>query len=235
MKPIKLSEIRIDGGTQTRAAIDQEAVNEYAEAVHDGAKFPPVDIFYDGASNWLADGFHRYHAHKKAGVLDILATIHEGTIDEALQFALGANRANGLRRTNKDKRNCVKIALAKWPEWSDRRIAEVCGVGHPFVGKMRPTVESDSTSPTTRIDIRGNERPANQPPRQSVPEEPISQPAPNGEPEPYPVYVPPLSQESIAAGEAAAKDSEKLWLLKSTWRKATKKDRATFLKWAQNN
>jgi hypothetical protein len=166
-KPIRLTEIRIDGGTQTRAAIDREAVNEYAEAVHDGAKFPPVDIFYDGASNWLADGFHRYHAHKKAGVLDILATIHQGTVDDALQFALGANRANGLRRTNKDKHNCVKIALAKWPEWSDRRIAEVCGVAHTFVGKHRQALVLNTNTPTHRETSDGRQYPVDrQPPRQ---------------------------------------------------------------------
>jgi hypothetical protein len=48
----------------------------------------------------------------------------------------------------------------------------------------------------------------------------------------YPVHDVTLSAESKAAGEQAEKDSERLWLLKSTWRKTNKKDRAAFIKWA---
>jgi len=44
-----------------------------------------------------------------------------------------------------------------------------------------------------------------------------------------------ISDESKAKGEQAAKDSETLWLLKSTWKKASKKDKATFTKWLKSN
>lgn len=218
MKPIKLTDIRIDGGTQTRAEISNATVDEYSEAVLEGAKFPPVDVFFDGVENWLADGFHRYHAHKRAKVTDITATIHNGSRDDALVFALGANTKNGLRRTNEDKRKCVSIALERWPDRSDRWISEVCGVGHPFVGKMRPQLESDSTL-TSRTGKDGKKRRA---PSQQVPV-PTTQ---------YPAEPVTVSEEAVKAGEEAAKDSENLWLLKSTWRKATKKDRAAFFKWA---
>ena len=43
------------------------------------------------------------------------------------------------------KRRCVEIALHEFSEWSDRRIAEACGVGHPFVGEIRAQVVSDTT------------------------------------------------------------------------------------------
>lgn len=180
MKAIKLNEIRIDGGTQTRAEISNATVEEYSEAVLEGAKFPPVDVFHDGVTNWLADGFHRYHAHKRAKVTDIAATIHSGSKDDALVFALGANRANGLRRTNEDKRKCVTIALERWPEWSDRRIAEVCGVGHPTVSKMRPDVEK-FTTPTTRTDTLGRKQPATKP-KAEVPPHPDDLPSAEQQP-----------------------------------------------------
>ena len=44
-----------------------------------------------------------------------------------------------------------------------------------------------------------------------------------------------LSDAAISKGEEAAKDSEKLWLLKSTWKAATKKDRALFAEWINKN
>jgi len=163
MKSIKLTEIRIDGGTQTRAEISNATVEEYAEAVLEGAKFPAVDVFFDGLENWLADGFHRYHAHKRAKVTDILATIHNGSKDDALVFALGANRANGLRRTNEDKRKCVTIALERWPEWSNRRIAEVCGVSHMTVSRLRPDEVEQSDTITERVGKDGVRQPATKP------------------------------------------------------------------------
>jgi hypothetical protein len=48
---------------------------------------------------------------------------------------------------------------------------------------------------------------------------------------PLPPHV--ISAKSLAAGDAADAESEKLWLLKSTWRKTNKKDRAAFIEWAQ--
>jgi uncharacterized ParB-like nuclease family protein len=219
MKTVKLQEIRIDGGTQTRAEINNEAVAEYAEAVLEGAKFPPVDVFFDGVSIWLADGFHRYHAHKRAKVKDIQATFHTGSVQDALMFALSANTKNGLRRTNADKRKCVKIAMQNFADWSDRRISEVCGVSAPTVGKVREQVqkvytssapkslaaEQESQQQQTRVGSDGKRYPAPQPA--------------------------PIPEEAKAAGEEAAKDSENLWVLKSTWRKTSKKDRTAFFKW----
>jgi hypothetical protein len=133
---LALDQISLDGGTQTRAEINNETVAEYAEAVTDGAQFPPVEIFHDGVTHWLADGFHRVHAHRQAGVVDIEANVRTGTLDDAILFALSANSTNGLRRTNADKRRCVEIALNRWPDWSARRIAEVCGVGDQLVSKI---------------------------------------------------------------------------------------------------
>lgn len=225
MKTIKLEDIRTDGGTQTRAEMNGNIIQEYSDAVLEGAQFPPVDVFHDGADNWLADGFHRYHAHKRAGVLDIVATVHAGTQDDALVFALGANSKNGLRRTNEDKRRCVEIALERWPEWSDRRIAEVCGVSANLPGKMRHDVSPGDTS-QTRTDTLGRKQPATKP-KHPVP------PHPDDIPEMYPVETSETSEEAIMAGEEAAKDSETLWVLKSAWKRATKKDRTAFIKWVQ--
>lgn len=167
MKKLNLNAIRIDGGTQSRVEINNEAVGDYAEAIKVGIDFPAIVVFHDGADYWLADGFHRYHAHKQAGKASIDAEVHSGTVRDATLFSLGANCTHGLRRTNADKRKAVTTLLAdgEWAKWSDRKIAEVCGVGHPFVAALRrpevaakqqenrvasatkktPAMESDST------------------------------------------------------------------------------------------
>ena len=64
--------------------------------------------------------------------------MHEGGKHEALIFALGANAGHGLRRTNADKRNAVKIAL-KDPAISQmtyQEIADICRVERHTVSRI---------------------------------------------------------------------------------------------------
>lgn len=138
-KSIKIASIRIDGGTQARASLDQSTVHEYAEAMERGDSFPPVVVYFDGSAYWLADGFHRYFGSQKIGALNIDADVRNGTKRDAILFSLSANANHGLRRTNADKRKAVETLLAdeEWSKWSDRKIAEACGVGHPMVAAMR--------------------------------------------------------------------------------------------------
>lgn len=151
VKKINLNAIRIDGGTQSRVEIVNEAVGDYAEAVKVGVEFPPVIVFFDGADNWLADGFHRYHSHRQAGKASILADVRDGTVRDAILFSLGANGTHGLRRTNADKRKAVMTLLAdaEWAAWSDRKIAELAGVTHPFVAGIRAPKVVTVTTPKT--------------------------------------------------------------------------------------
>lgn len=142
IKLIKLADIEISGSTQQREKIDLNAVDDYAEAMKCGAKFPPVTLFFDGAQHWLADGFHRYHAYKLAEIIEISADVHEGTNRDARLFSAGANGAHGLRPTNADKRKSVLVLLEdkEWAKWSDASIARHCKVTHPFVGKLRKEI-----------------------------------------------------------------------------------------------
>jgi hypothetical protein len=41
-------------------------VQNYADALEEGANFPPVTLFYDGSAYWLADGFHCTAAGKES-------------------------------------------------------------------------------------------------------------------------------------------------------------------------
>jgi vacuolar-type H+-ATPase subunit I/STV1 len=96
-------------------------------------------VFHDGANYWLADGYHRYFANKKAGFLDIEANIHNGTRRDAVLFSVGANSSHGLRRTNEDKRKAVMTLLEdlEWSEWSDNEIARYCNVSRMTVARVK--------------------------------------------------------------------------------------------------
>lgn len=137
MKKLNLNAIRIDGGTQPRERIDMEAVGDYSEAIKVGIEFPPVIVFYDGAEHWLADGFHRWHAHKQAEKASILVDVRAGSLDDAKLFASGCNGDHGLRRTNADKRLAVLMALGVKKDWTDTKLAAHCAVSVPFVSAIR--------------------------------------------------------------------------------------------------
>lgn len=143
--------IRVDGGTQSRALLQDSVIEEYAAAIRAGISFPAIVVFYDGNDHWLADGFHRVRAFAAAGKDRIPADVRQGTRRDAILFSVGANETHGLRRTNDDKRRAVQTLLndAEWAQWSDREIARVCRVDHKFVGKLRPAVTGDVPSERT--------------------------------------------------------------------------------------
>ena len=144
MTLIPIAKIRTDGGTQPRAAIDFEAVDDYTDAMLAGTKFPPVIVFYDGSDYWLADGFHRRNAAFSAELKEIECDVRQGTREDAQWFSFSANKANGLRRTNEDKQRAVKAALLhpKCKGLSDHAIAKHVGVTHPTVISWRAKLES---------------------------------------------------------------------------------------------
>ena len=136
---IQLSKIRIDGGTQPRAEIDQATVAEYAEAYKSCANLPPITLFYDGAEYWLADGFHRYHGARMAGLNAVYEEITPGTRRDAILFSLSANSKHGLKRSNADKRKAVKTLLddPEWSTWSNEKIAATCAVSPHTVADVK--------------------------------------------------------------------------------------------------
>jgi hypothetical protein len=155
---LDLALIRIDGGTQSRVELNQQTVAEYAEAYRNGAEFPPVTVFYDGANWWLADGFHRYAGAQKAGKTQILEHIIPGTQRDAILYSFKANATHGLKRTNADKHKAVEAMLsdAEWGQWSDNQIAKACGVSQPFVSGIRSAsyngYKIDGTSPSSILE-----------------------------------------------------------------------------------
>jgi len=162
MKKLNIKAIRIDGGTQSRVEINNDVVAEYAESLTAGAVFPPITVFFDGADYWLADGFHRFHAYNKVGIVSIEADIHQGTVREAKLFSFGANGDHGQRRSNADKRKAVSSMLedAEWAKWSDNQIAKQCSVSQPFVSSIRSsliTVISEKPVERAYINKHGTE------------------------------------------------------------------------------
>lgn len=156
---LEVYEIRLDGGTQPREVLDQEAITDYLLDMERGAVFPPVDVFFDGEVYWLAHGFHRLLAVQRLQAISsprtvkkITCEIHQGTQQDAQWFSCGANQTNGLRRTNADKQRAVKAAVLhpNGLKFSDREIAEHVGVDDKTVAAWREKLRPSSEIPKIR-------------------------------------------------------------------------------------
>ena len=145
---LQLTQIRIDGGTQSRVEINNDIVSEYAEELKNGASFPQLTVFFDGVDYWLVDGFHRYHAHKLACIDNADCDVRNGSLREAQLFSVGVNDTHGLRRSNGDKKKAVELLLndSEWSLWSDTAIAKKCSVDHKTVSKYRLSLGNSQVS-----------------------------------------------------------------------------------------
>lgn len=169
---IKLDLIKTDAGTQPRAILSDDVVAEYAERMTAGDKFPPVDVFHDGSEYILADGFHRFFGARHAEFRDILAIVHQGTALDALWFAIGCNKNNGLHRSKGDIRNAVVKALKQFPNKSQVEIANHVSCSQGLVSSVKADVITVITSPATRVDSKGRTQPTRKPhePKATEPE-----------------------------------------------------------------
>jgi hypothetical protein len=126
---------------------------------HGGRRRVPADHRVLRRHRILA-GFHRIIAAKSLGLTEIDTDVRAGTRRDAILYAVGANAAHGLKRTNRDKRNAAMTLLRdpEWSAWSDNRIAAKCAVTQPFVSKLRSsliTVISEPASERTYTNKHG--------------------------------------------------------------------------------
>ena len=152
MKTMNLEFLRTDGNTQARVQLDQNIVNEYAEHMKDGDKFPELVAYHDGSDYWLADGFHRYFAYKSAGIKEADVEVRSGTLEDAQLFAYSANCRRGLSMSSEDNRNVIILMLKhpKWSLWSYSEISKHVGVSRMTVGRIAKTLEPDPDASTVK-------------------------------------------------------------------------------------
>lgn len=174
MKILNLAAIVIDKGTQSRDAINEEAVNDYADAMKRGANFPPITVFFDGNDYYLADGFHRYHAAKRVGRVSIQAVVESGALRDAMWFSVGANKDHGARKTNADKRKGVRMLLEdfEWGELPVSEIAEHCGVSHQLILAVKEEMDTGVKVSTVKTNAPKKPKPVKLEPVVEAPVEP---------------------------------------------------------------
>jgi len=141
---VPLSSIVTDRKYQVRiTGIDTDTVRQYAEAMTDGAQFPPIVVFKIDAAYILVDGWHRYRAAVSLGWAEIEAEVREGTEEDAYNYSrFQANRTNGQRLSRADLQALCEAVVSDpvLNTRSDRELGKLIGVDHKTIGRTRVRV-----------------------------------------------------------------------------------------------
>jgi N6-adenosine-specific RNA methylase IME4 len=144
-KLVSIDAIRVEVAAKVRLKRNPKVIDRYANAMKNKDVFPPVVVYFDGMTNWLADGLHRLEAAKQAGLTEVEAEVREGTERDALLWAMSANNHHGLRMTNVDKMHAAHILLfdTEWGQLASREIGRLCGLDGKTVEKIRRKLSAD--------------------------------------------------------------------------------------------
>jgi hypothetical protein len=133
----------LSGTFSPRASLDLAHVRVLAECIDN---LPP--ILLHGPTRRVIDGMHRVAAHELAGRDAIDAEVVAGTSSEATIEAVQRNVSHGLPLRIEDRKRAARAILIAQPDWSDRRVAGICGLSPKTAGALRAATEEIPQSPS---------------------------------------------------------------------------------------
>ncbi len=139
IRPVALDALVLDPAYQLRERLEQWKVEEYAAAFD---RLPPVLAARIGSDLVLLGGFHRVAAARLLGRELIDARIETVDADQAFVLTVRANAAHGLPLKTKEKKAAARGLLRRFPQRSDRWIAEDAGLSNVTVGALRAEMEA---------------------------------------------------------------------------------------------
>ncbi len=127
---LALSNITLDRRLMIRSHLDGDTVGRYREIIAD---LPPVAIFNDSETYWLADGFHRWEAAQLEGLSEIAVVVREGTFNNALEHAAIANTQHGKNLTREEYKTATFALKQVHPDWTSREIGKALNRHHSTI------------------------------------------------------------------------------------------------------
>ena len=144
--------------SQMRDHIHQDKVEQYAEAMTDGSRFPDPVVFADPKTELIAvgDGFHRILAHRRNGAKVVKVDLKRGSAEEAILHNVRANaEQRGLAFDAGDMRRAVTtlLQMPATKSWPQSKIAALIGCSSAMVSRLAKNLPD-----RTIIDSAGRER-----------------------------------------------------------------------------
>ncbi len=113
--------------------------------------WPPILVDRDGV---VIDGCHRVAAARRLGMARIAAEYFDGGPEEAFVEFVRRNVAHGLMLTLAERKQAAARVLDLHPDWSDRRIAELCALSPKTVGRLRLNVVESAPGEQRADEVR---------------------------------------------------------------------------------
>jgi len=105
----------------------------------------------------LADGFHRYEAAKRKGFQEIEVELKQGTLAEAIEYAITANVKHGKPLTGDELKYALRKLETLYPNWTRKQLGNALGRSEEWVeairtvSKFRAAVPSGEALPDETI------------------------------------------------------------------------------------
>lgn len=172
MAKLKIDRITTDPRLQHREAAKdlpgcatQELTDEYAEAIKNGAKFPPVKAVEDKEHKtlWLYDGFHTLAAHGKLGKTHVEADVIEGDFDKALELSWQSNSEHGEKRKKGDMKNVLRSFFGTKPKMrkaAGHEIARQTKISERWCRAIRAELEEEGFFKKPEVAAKDKPEPA---------------------------------------------------------------------------
>ncbi|HLG66245.1 MAG TPA: hypothetical protein VKV36_00070 [Acidimicrobiales bacterium] len=119
-------------------------------------RWPPILVA--ARTMFVLDGVHRVAAARRLGLERIAGTFFEGDDDDAFAAAVERNAAHGLPLSMAERNRAARCLLALSPGRSDRAIAEICGLDHKTVARLRATGRPGGEDPRAAVRIGRDRR-----------------------------------------------------------------------------
>jgi ParB-like chromosome segregation protein Spo0J len=152
--------VRIDSlrGSDSPRLAGEDPQHLRALAELDGP-LPPILVHR--ASMRVIDGMHRLRVAQLRGEQHIYARFFEGDDAESFVLAVQTNVQHGLPLSLADRKAAASRVISSYPQWSDRRIAEVAGVSARTAAALRSRLVSSSAdgNDVVRVGRDGRARP----------------------------------------------------------------------------
>ena len=142
---------------QVRVEMSPEAIERYAQSITDGQRLPACRVIRIDDLLVLAEGHHRFHAHKQARSKVIPCIVEDGTWADVVMCAIRENTRHGVQLTTEDRH---RGAVLHWTETehtgnrlTDQELAAELGVSRSSVQRWHAAYrEATNAGPVVEVD-----------------------------------------------------------------------------------
>lgn len=121
-------------------------------------QLPPILVHRDSMA--IIDGVHRLIASKLLGHDWVPVQFFDGSEFDGFVEGVRANSAHGKPLTFDERKRAARRILTSDREWSDRRVAELCGLSSKTVGAIRARATGQDPQLSARVGRDGRRRPS---------------------------------------------------------------------------